>query len=163
MGGHLAGWLAGRRGTLVAVLGVGLLALFLRLAFTFRAPPFVTNDSLSYLLPGFDLVHGGAFAPILKRPPFYSLFIGGVAWLFGDELRVLMLVQHLLGATTVVLTYGIGRMLFGPTAGLLAALLTALSGPLIVTEHYLMSECLFGFLLVAALLAYLAATRDISL
>ena len=39
---------------------LGLLALLVRLAFTFRAPPFVTNDSLSYLLPGFDLVHGAA-------------------------------------------------------------------------------------------------------
>ena len=57
---------------LLALAGVLLLALLVRLAFTFRAPPFVTNDSLSYLLPGFDLIHGGGFTPILKRPPLYS-------------------------------------------------------------------------------------------
>jgi 4-amino-4-deoxy-L-arabinose transferase-like glycosyltransferase len=151
--------LAGRRGTLLALLGVGLLALVVRLAFTFRAPPFVTNDSLSYLLPGFDLVHGGGFWPILKRPPLYPLFVGGVLGALGDDLRALMLVQHLLGVGAVLLTYGVGRLLFGPGAGLLAALLTALSGPVIVTEHYVMSEGLFTVLLSAGLLAYLVGVR----
>ncbi|MGE3908728.1 MAG: glycosyltransferase family 39 protein [Chloroflexota bacterium] len=151
---------ASQRGILLGLLVVGLLALALRLAFSFRAPPFVTNDSLSYLLPGFDLVHGSAFAPILKRPPLYSLFVGGVIAVFGEELRALMLIQHLLGVGTVLLTFGIGRILFGAAGGLLAALLTALSGPLIITEHYLMSETLFGFLLAAGLLAYLGAIRS---
>ena len=84
------GWrrtLGGRRAELLALVGVLLLALLVRLAFTFRAPPFVTNDSLSYLLPGFDLIHGGGFNPILKRPPLYSLFVGGVLALFGEDLR----------------------------------------------------------------------------
>src|SRR5262249_37981273 len=148
---------AGPRATLLALVGVGLLALVVRLAFTFRAPPFVTNDSLSYLLPGFDLIHGGGFAPILKRPPLYPLFIGGVLGPFGEDLRLLMLVQHLLGVAVVLLTYGIGRLLFGPVAGLVAALLTALSGPVIVTEHYLMSEGLYTLWLLGGLLAYLAA------
>jgi 4-amino-4-deoxy-L-arabinose transferase-like glycosyltransferase len=144
----------------VAVALVALLALVIRLAFDFRAPPFVTNDSLSYLLPGYDLVHGSGFAPILKRPPFYSLLVGGVIALFGEDLRALMLVQHLFGVGTVLLTYGIGRLVFGPVAGLLAALLTALSGPLIVTDHYLMSEALFGLLLAGGLFAYLRGVRS---
>ena len=133
----------------LALVAVLMLALGLRVAFSFRAPPFVTNDSLSYLLPAFDLIHSGTFAPILKRPPFYSLFIAGVFSLFGEDLRLLMLVQHLLGVGTVALAFGIGRLLFGAVPGLLAALLTALSGPIIVTEHYLMSEALFTFLLAS--------------
>jgi 4-amino-4-deoxy-L-arabinose transferase-like glycosyltransferase len=154
--GSQSSWqgLSGRRGALLALLAIGLLALFVRLAFAFRAPPFVTNDSLSYLLPGFDLIHGSGFAPILKRPPLYPLFVGGVLGLLGEDLRALMLVQHLIGAATVLVTFGIGRLLFGTAGGLAAALLTALSGPLIVTEHYLMSEALFGFLLAAGLFAY---------
>lgn len=157
----MAWWrqLAGRHGALLALCGVLLLALLVRLAFSFRAPPFVTNDSLSYLLPGFDLIHGGGFAPILKRPPLYSLFVGGVLGLFGEDTRALMLVQHLLGVVTVLLTYGIGRMLFGLAGGLVAGLLTAISGPVVVTEHYLMSEALFTLLLTAGLLSYLGAVR----
>ena len=64
-----------------------------------------------------------------------------------------MLVQHLLGVVTVLLTFGIGRLLFGVAGGLVAALLTAISGPVIVTEHYLMSEALFTLLLMSGLLA----------
>jgi 4-amino-4-deoxy-L-arabinose transferase-like glycosyltransferase len=134
---------------------VGGVALAARLAFGFRAPPFVTNDSLSYLLPGFDLARGLDFAPILKRPPLYPVFIGGVITLFGEEPRALVLVQHLLGVVTALCAFSIGRLLFGRPAGLLAGLLTALSGPLLVMEHYLMSESLFGTLLAGALLAFL--------
>lgn len=147
----------------MALLAILLLALLLRLGFGFRAPPFVTNDSLSYLLPGFDLLNGGTFSPILKRPPFYSLFISSVFGLFGEDLRLLMLVQHLLGVGTVALAFGIGRVLFGTVPGLLAALLTALSGPVIITEHYLMSEALFTFLLASGLLAYFGGIRSRSI
>jgi 4-amino-4-deoxy-L-arabinose transferase-like glycosyltransferase len=151
--------LIGRPGAPMLLVGVGLLALTLRLGFGFRAPPFVTNDSLSYLLPGFDLAHGDVFAPLLKRPPLYPLFVGGVLGLFGEELRALTLIQHLLGVATVLVSYGIGRLLFGPAGGLIGAALTALSGPLIVTEQYLMSEALFTLLLAAGLLAYLGGVR----
>ena len=145
--------------TVYCLLVVGGVALALRLGFAFRAPPFVTNDSLSYLLPGLDLARGFEFAPILKRPPLYPAFIGGVVVLFGEELRVLMLVQHLLGVVTALFAFGIGQLVFGRAAGLLAGLLTALSGSLIVTEHYLMSETLFGALLAATLLVFLAGIR----
>jgi 4-amino-4-deoxy-L-arabinose transferase-like glycosyltransferase len=148
-----------RRAEVAAITVIASVALVLRLAFGLRAPPFVTNDSLSYLLPGYDLLHGGGFVPLLKRPPLYPLFVGGVFGLFGEELRALTLVQHLLGVVTVVLTYGVGRLLYGSAVGTLAALLTALSGPLIVTEHYLMSEALFGMLLLAGLYAYLRGVR----
>ena len=159
--GRLGTWriVAGRDGALLALVGVLLLALLLRVAFTFRAPPFVTNDSLSYLLPGFDLIHGGGFDPILKRPPLYPMFVGGVLGLFGEDLRLLMLVQHLLGLVTVAVTFGIGRLLFGLAGGLVAGTLTAISGPVLVTEHYLMSEALFTLLLITGLLCYLVAVR----
>ena len=136
-----------------------MLALVLRLAFAFRAPPFVVNDSLSYLLPGFDLLHGSGFQPILKRPPLYPLFVGGVFGALGEDTRLLVLVQHLLGVVTVLLSYGLGRVTFGVGAGLLGALLTAVSGPVIVTEHYVMSESLFTLLLLAGVLAAVLAVR----
>jgi hypothetical protein len=134
-------------------------ALGMRLAFAFRAPPFITNDSLSYLLPGFDLARGLGFEPILKRPPLYPAFVGGVIALFGEELRALTLVQHLLGVATTILAYAAGHLLFGRAAGLVGGLLTALSAPLLVTEQYLMSETLFGTLLLGAIVAFLGAVR----
>jgi 4-amino-4-deoxy-L-arabinose transferase-like glycosyltransferase len=135
------------------------LALAMRLAFAFRAPPFITNDSLSYLLPGFDLARGLGFEPILKRPPLYPAFVGGVIALFGEELRALTFVQHLLGVAIAILAYAAGHLLFGRAAGLVGGLLTAMSAPLLVTEQYLMSETLFGALLLGAVVAFLRAVR----
>jgi 4-amino-4-deoxy-L-arabinose transferase-like glycosyltransferase len=140
------------------------LAVAVRLVFLLRAPAFIVNDSHSYLLPGFDLTTGLGFAPIYKRPPAYPAFVGLALWYFGQQsLFGLLLLQHLLGVVTVGLTYWLGRLLFGRAAGWLAGLLTALSGPLIVTEHYIMSETLFGALLVGMLLVMTLALRRRSL
>ncbi|MFN8525411.1 MAG: glycosyltransferase family 39 protein [Chloroflexota bacterium] len=137
-----------------AALVVAAVAVVWRLAFSLRAPPFVTNDSLSYLLPGFDLAHGLGFDPALKRPPGYPLFIAGAMALGGEELRSVMLLQHLLGAATAVMAMALGWTLFGRVAGAIAGLATALSGPLVVMEHYVMSETLFTVFLVLAVLLY---------
>ncbi len=147
------------RADLLAVLLIAGLALAIRLAFAFRAPPFVTNDSLSYLLPGWDLAQGLGFAPILKRPPLYPAFVGGVIALFGEEPRVLILVQHVLGAATAVGASALGRGLYGRAAGLVAGVLTAASGPLIITEQYIMSETLFAALLMSTLLGFMSGLR----
>lgn len=145
---------------LTALLALGIIAAVLRLGVLLRAPAFITNDSLSYLLPGFDLASGLGFDPIFKRPPGYPLFVAAVLWLFGrQDLTGLLLLQHLIGVVTVLLAYGLGAALFGRLAGWVAGLLTALSGPLILTEHYLMSETLFGLLLAGSVLALVAAGK----
>ena len=51
------------------------------------APMFVTPDSESYLLPGWELAHGQGFNPELRRTPVYSVFIAGVLTLLGDNLE----------------------------------------------------------------------------
>lgn len=136
------------------------LALGLRLVFLLRAPAFIVNDSLSYLLPGFDLATGLGFDPIYKRPPGYPAFVGLALWFFGQQsLFGLLLLQHLLGVAIVGLSYALGATLLSRPAGLVAGLLSALSGPLIVTEHYVMSETLFSLVLSASLLLLILGLR----
>lgn len=147
-------------GDLTALGLIATLGLCLRVPFLLRAPAFITNDSLSYLLPGFDLASGLGFEPIFKRPPGYPGLIAGALWFFGPQNLVgLLALQHLIGLATAGLAYGIGARLFGRAAGLLAGVLTAMSGPLIVTEHYVMSETLFGLLLSGALLSTIGALQ----
>ena len=68
---------------LLLLLVVGAAA---RLAFAFRAPPlFVGGDSQTYLVPGYELAHGFGFAPILKRPPLYPLFVAFSIVLMGED------------------------------------------------------------------------------
>jgi 4-amino-4-deoxy-L-arabinose transferase-like glycosyltransferase len=59
-----------------------------------------------------------------------------------------------------MLTYGLGRLTFGRPAGLIAGLLVALNGALVLSGQSIMTETLFTFLLVATLLALLLAGRS---
>jgi 4-amino-4-deoxy-L-arabinose transferase-like glycosyltransferase len=137
--------------------GVLMLAAGLRLAFAFRAPLFVVNDSLSYVLPAWELMHGEGFFPLFKRPPLYPLMLAKVLWLFGEDPQAIAAVQHGLGLAIVGLTFVLGFMLAGTAGGTVAGVLSALSGPLILTEHYLMSETLFALLLIAAVVVFILA------
>jgi hypothetical protein len=142
---------------LLPVLGLGLL---LRLALVYRIPPlFMPGDSQSFLLPAYDLTHGLPFDPILKRPLGYPLFVAGVMATLGEDLRGLVWVQTMLGLVTVAATYWIGRLVFGRTAGAVAALMAAIGGQLLIYEHYILAESIFGMLLTLAVLALLVAAR----
>ncbi|MCC7371213.1 MAG: glycosyltransferase family 39 protein [Chloroflexi bacterium] len=178
--GVCARWLSGRRALLldalllVVVLGV---ASAMRLRFlSAGVPVFVTPDSDDYLWPGYALAYGLGFEPELRRTPLYPIFIGGVL-LFGGNLATLAAVQHALGVVTAGLTYLLGRAAVGPgggnqagesvawplagrLVGLAAGLLVALSGPLIIYEHFMMSEGLFTLVLTLALLLLVMALRQ---
>ncbi len=140
--------------------GIVLLGLVLRLAFAFRAPPLLEwRDSASYTLPALALLDGAGFDPELKRPPLYPLFLTFAFWVFGEDFRGPLLLQHLLGALGAGLAYLLGVRLWGRAAGVVAGLLTALNGGLVFLEHSIMAESLFTFLLLATVLAAHAATR----
>ena len=130
-----------------------------RLAFTFRAPLFVVNDSLSYVLPAWELIHGEGFFPLFKRPPLYPLLVAKILWLFGEDPQAIATVQHTLGLAIVALTFALGFLLAGRIGGVIGGLLSAVSGPLILTEHYLMSETLFCFTLTLAITLFIIAER----
>src|SRR3954469_5396343 len=133
-------------------LGIVLLAAAtFKLGFALRIAPFIAKDSQAYFLPAFDLVHGGQFELGLRRTPGYPLLLAGALMLVGDDLRGIVLLQHLLGIVTAGLAYGLGRLVAGPSlkagraVGLAAGLLTAVSAPLVTYEHYLLTETLFAF------------------
>ena len=140
---------------------VVMAASLIRLAFFFRAPPlYVGGDSQTYLQPAIELLQGVGFDPDIKRPPGYPLFLAGVLAALGPDLQGVNFVQHVLGVITAAATWAIGRATYGRAAGLLAGLLTALNGPLLIFEHYIMAETLATCLVALALLATFAAARN---
>ncbi|MCC6176515.1 MAG: glycosyltransferase family 39 protein [Chloroflexi bacterium] len=142
-------------GRLSVVLAVGLV---LRLALLYRIPPlFMPGDSQSFLTPAYDLARGLGFDPILKRPLGYPLFIAATILALSEDPRALIFVQAMLGLATVAVTYWIGRLAFGRAAGLLAALLVAIGGQLLIYEHYILAESVFALLLALAVLGTMAA------
>ena len=143
------------------VLLVGLLALaaVVRAMFLFRAPVFLRHDSVTYFQTGYELARGQGFDLPMRRTPLYPLFIAGVIWTLGEDFVGLAFVQHLLGLVTVAVAYLLGRALFGRPAGFFAALATALSAPLLIYEHYILSEPLFTPLLGIGLLLIVCALQ----
>jgi hypothetical protein len=137
-----------------------LVALAIRTAFAFRVPVFMLRDSISYFLPAWDLLNGYGFDISIRRTPVYPAFLVGVMGLFGEELLAISFAQHLLGIGSAALVYVLGRLTVGRVAGLIAALVTAVNGALIISEHYLMPEVLLIFLLLLTFVVFLVALRD---
>lgn len=144
---------------LVILGGLLLVAVLVRGAFVFRAPLFLRRDSVAYFQSGYALANGLGFDLPLRRTPLYPLFVAGVVWTLGEDLRGLAVAQHLLGLVTVAATYWLGTAMFGRVAGALAGLMVALSAPLLIHEHYILAEPLFIPLLTLGLLALVYAIR----
>ena len=87
------------------------------------------------------------------QPPGYTAFAAAALALGGRSLLAVKLAQVLLGAASVLLVMALGRAWFGGRAGLVAAWLAAVYPNLVAFTHYLWSETLYTFLLLAALLA----------
>jgi len=154
----LRGWVEAHP-DLAALLLIALVAGGLRLAFAFRVPAFVTKDSVEYVEPALALLDSGPFVLAQRRTPVYPLFMAASVAVFGRDLLAITFAQHLLGIGTALMTYAIGRLTFGRAVGLLGGLLAALSSPLLIYEHYLITESLFTFLLVGAICLFVAGLR----
>jgi 4-amino-4-deoxy-L-arabinose transferase-like glycosyltransferase len=144
---------------LLAILVIVLVGLTLRSAFAFRVPAFVTKDSIEYVEPALALVDGGQFSLAQRRTPVYPLVMAGSVALFGRDLLAITFAQHLLGVGTAIFTFGIARLTFGRAAGLLAGLAAALSSPLLIYEHYLITESVFTVFLILSILLLVAGLR----
>lgn len=139
-------------------------AVVLRVAFVTSAPPFLNPDSAGYYVPGRNLVYGDGFDLGLRRTPTYPLFIAAVVSFVGEDLQALVTVQHaLFGPLLVALTYLLGRLVANRLTAIVAAALVGISGPLLLYEHYVMTEVPFAILLLALLSAAVLATRCASL
>src|SRR5215212_303464 len=146
-------------------LAIGLIvlaAVTIRVAFAFRVPVFLLRDSVSYFLPAWDLLNGYGFDLSIRRTPVYPGFLAGAMALFGEDLLAVAFAQHLVGVISAVLVYVLGRMTIGRAAGLIAALITATNGALIIAEHYLMPEVALTFLLLLTFVVFVGALRSAS-
>ena len=145
---------------LFAISLIVLVALAIRAAFAFRVPVFLLRDSIGYFLPAWDVLNGYGFDLSIRRTPAYPAFLTAAMALFGEDLVAIAFAQHLLGIGSAVLVYVLGRMTVGRVAGLIAAAITALNGPLIIAEHYLMPEVMLIFLLLLTFVVFVGAIRS---
>jgi 4-amino-4-deoxy-L-arabinose transferase-like glycosyltransferase len=71
------------------------------------------------------------FGPTLRRAPLYPTFAASLIWVFGNEgtpaqvFRPVLIAQCLMFGLTCVVSWTLGRKLFGPRTGVIAGLLCA--------------------------------------
>ncbi len=109
------------------------------------------NNTALELLAGYGYTYPG-------RVPLYPVWLAGVHWLTGSSYHAVRYAQAFVGVGTVLLTYLLGRRLFGHLPGLIAAMLASVSYILIHQSIHLLSEVLFT---PAVLLAALSLWRAI--
>lgn len=101
----------------------------------------------------------GDRAIFIYRMPLYVYFLALVYQLFGHSYWAIYLVHSLIGAATCVAVFYMGRMLFSDPAGIIAAVITALCGPLLYFNGMVVGETLGIFLSCLAVIALLLFQR----
>jgi tetratricopeptide (TPR) repeat protein len=86
------------------------------------------------------------------RPPGYPYFLAAVYRMTGGDPAATRGVQFLIGLGTCWLGFLLGRRLFGPVAGLVAAAGLAFSWPMIFFEGELLDPCLLAALTLGSML-----------
>ncbi len=140
------------------MIALGALAFVLRLWYVLpiKDTSLVAPEELD---PGFYYNWGREIAAgdwlgkaAFVQSPLYAYLLGVVMKLLGADVGRILVLQTCLGTGTVLLTYLLGRRLFGHWHGLLAGLLIAFYGPFLFFEGMVMKTFLSPFLTLALLL-----------
>ena len=141
-----------RRATWLHVLIILAVGAALRWPLMALAPFFTTDSRCCYYhYAVHQLLAGRPFDSDMWFLPGYAAFLAAILGATGTHTFAVVLIQHLLGLATGLLVYAIGRHLFHPLVGLLAALATVLDVELALFEHEIMPETLFIFLMVSVI------------
>lgn len=141
------------------VVGVAVAA---RAALLWTWEPALASDAADYVRIATDLNQGEGFRdtngdPTSFRGPVYPLFVASILKLTGGSLWAVRVLQVLLDAVTVVVTFRLARATFGErlgsAVGLTAAALVAINLGHIGASQRILSETVFTLVFVAAIAA----------
>jgi 4-amino-4-deoxy-L-arabinose transferase-like glycosyltransferase len=142
-----------------SALALGAVAFLVRFPFmlgTHNARP--GKDDVGYLQMSSLLLHQRRFELDFYTPG-YPAFEAVLRLLPGRAEDTITVTQHLIGVAIVVAIVLVGWRWFGPPAALAAGLLSALTPQLVVHEHTLLPDFLFGALAFAGALVLGGALR----
>ena len=165
-----AGKLDFRRFFITALLSLSALGVLLRLGTAWEfslinngcnnmlAPP-VVSDLHTYIKLGQEIARGVFPKEFYYQPFYYAVFLPVIYLCTNFSIWAVAVIQALLGGATVFLAGLTGKELFGKTAGLFAALLTAISTPLLLYAPFHQNETLQCFNLTLLFYLLLKALR----
>jgi 4-amino-4-deoxy-L-arabinose transferase-like glycosyltransferase len=146
---------------LVFLLGLTMHGLYFAQAR--RDPSFAVPivDAATYHDQAVRLAEGGPLrAGAFWQPPAYPWGLGWVYRAFGVSVWAPRVFQVLLGALSAVLVWWIGRQVFSPAVGLLAAVMLAGYGPLLFFDAQLLPAGPAVFLVLSSTAAFVSAVRQ---
>jgi Dolichyl-phosphate-mannose-protein mannosyltransferase len=160
------------RAFLIALLGIALVALIVRVGFVLVVDPKLPDpgDATAYHLLANNLADGHGYIrpfdfrilhvvrPTAEYPPLFPALLAVPSFLGAKSVDAQRLLLCFVGTGTVVLVGFLGRRVGGPLVGVLAAAIAAVYPMLFLGEAVLMAESVYVLLVTAALLlAYRAA------
>ncbi|MHC4617686.1 MAG: tetratricopeptide repeat protein [Planctomycetota bacterium] len=125
---------------------------------TFRTP---VVDSMTYDVLARNLAKGEPMTERFFWQQFFYPFLLSVVYFFTRSSIVFVkLLQVVLGAVTCVLTYRLGKKIFGRAAGTLAGLMAALYGPLVFFDCELLAAGWATFWAALLILLFLKTAEE---
>jgi len=146
-----------------------ILSFLFRIAYFWIDIPVPEQDTLDYQELAINLLNGEGFVsrenwfgfPMYSwRPPVYPAFLASIYFLFGFNNTAVVVVQCLIGATSVVLLWGVMSRI-NTRAAWLAAVFMSIYEPLISVCSEVMSEALFIFLILLVVWALGGKSRKL--
>lgn len=131
---------------LFIILSIFILALSVRLIYIYESsanPSFLapTVDSGTYDRLARSMAEGkGMNYEFFWQPFFYPVFLSAVYLTSNSSIICAKVIQILLGCLTCLLTYQLGKIIFNRRMGIIAGVMTALYGPLILFEAELLAS-----------------------
>ena len=148
------------------LLGLFVFSLVLRLVYLLQieSNPFFYNpilDSLFHDLWAKSIASGDWLGEgVFFRAPFYPYFLALIYKIFGPDLFLARLIQHLIGSFSVILVYLLARKLFERKTAVISGILAATYWIFIYFEGELLLDVLLVFFdLLLLLLLYRAAEK----
>lgn len=128
-------------------------ALLPRLVYIYqvKSNPFFNHlilDPLYYDQTALNILKGNLLAgdQVFDLSPLYPYFLACIYAIFGHNLAIARLIQHIIGAANCVLLYIIAKRIFNNTIGAIAYIISTLYGIFIFYEGILETETLVLFI-----------------
>ncbi|MDD5680399.1 MAG: glycosyltransferase family 39 protein, partial [Candidatus Omnitrophica bacterium] len=153
-----------RKGVILIVLAIFIVALLPRLNIAFSARQIFTPDSNYYNGLAENIVEGKGFSsqgkPTTYKEPFYSFFLASIYYIFGQNYGVVKIIQAVLGAMTCVIIFLIAKRLFDTKTAILSALISCFYPAFIKITELMITELLYTFLLILVVFFLLKYIQD---
>lgn len=157
--------LRGERRTCMVLTAIVIIAVFLRLLYSFVVYPAIADrygwritdgfeQRAKNLMVGFGYVTVPNGPPDVARPPVYPLFLVVIYTLFGQDDRAVQIIQSLLGGLTCIILYRLAREVMGKRVAVVTAFLFAIHLHSILYAARLFVESLYT-LVFACFMFYL--------